>query len=226
MAGASDLAPLLTGGDPPDVGFRQGILASYNTSTGTNTVLIAGQMFEDLPMLASGTLAMAPGDQIALLRFGSTYFILGVIRAAGVGTLATRAATVAAQQSTSSATYIDLATVGPTLTDVYIGPSRQCLVLLNASAGILNGVAAMDFEVSGASSISPSSNATNAAFIGVTTEGAQAIASVSSGTLLTAASGLNEGLNTFTAKYARTQTGAGATGAATFADRVLTVIPF
>lgn len=221
---ADDLSPLLTAAGRPQIGMRQGVLNAWNASTGANTVTVAGQVFTDLPILASSTLAMAPGDQIALLRFGSTYFILGTIRPAGVGTLAIRAAKVEAQESTTSASYVDLATVGPRLVDVYIGPSRQCLVLLTAAASVVNGQAAMDFTVTGASSIAVNTVATNPASIGAPTAG-QLIGSITSNTVLTAANGLNEGLNTFTCKYSRYSTASGGS-AATFRDRAMTVIPF
>lgn len=217
---SDDIVPFLSAQPPDDLGFRQGTLLAWDPSTESNTVQIAGQEFTDLPVLAVGTIAMAVGDLIGVLRYKSTYLILGRIAPAGTGALQTRAALVIPLETSSRTTWGDLTTVGPTV-DAYIGSSRQALVLLTAAVGVPNGDSAMmNVEVSGASTIS--ANLANAAYLGTapgSTSGAQG--SASGQVLLTAADGLNHGLNTFKAVY---QTLHGQ--ACGWQNRRLTVIPF
>lgn len=221
---SDDIAPLISAAlnKREKIGMRQGTLLSWDPSTGNNTVQVAGQVFEDLPVLASGSVAMAPGDIVALQRYGNSYFILGAIRNAGTGSLQTRSATVEANEATTSTSYTDLATAGPTLTNVYIGASRQCLVLVRAGMAVPGGEEAeASFTVSGASTISV--NETWSAAVG--TRGAPAGNWVQANTaavaLVKASDGLNQGLNTFTMKY-KSVLG----NTVNFAGRVLTVIPF
>lgn len=219
---SDDWVPILTGAANrrEQVGMRQGMLLSWDPSTGNNSVLVAGQTFTDLPVLASGSVAMAPGDIVALQRLDNSYFILGTIRNAGTGSLQGRSARVATLESKSamSTAWQDLTTLGPTISDVYIGRSRQCLVLLSASMQAPSGeVCLVGFQVSGASTVVPAE--IRGAQTGTPTP------TTATGTILvTAADGLNEGLNTFQMKYS-TIVG-GVPGDCFFADRNITVIPF
>lgn len=224
---AADLADLLTGRYAPpsagtgDIGFHQGVVTAWNSATGENTISVAGGTVSNIDVLTtSDSIMLTVGDGVGLLRVKSTYFILGRIAPPGGGAaLGIRAAEVATDQGTSSTTFTDLATVGPTLTDVYIGSSRRCLVFLTALLTVpLSDTAIASFVVSGASSIVAS--ATRAAY---GQAGADGPFNVVSGTfvLLTAAQGLNQGLNTFQMKY-RTTSGA----TAGFRDRRLAVFPF
>lgn len=201
--------------------MRQGTLLSWDPSTGNNTVLVAGQTFTDLPVLAAGSVAMAPGDIVALQRYGNSYFILGAIRNAGTGSLQTRGAVVNALASTSSTSFVDLSPAGPTVADVYIGSTQQCAVLLYASVvATAADFAQISFEVSGASSI-PASN-TRQGFLGSDNGGPANVHGSASGfILLTTNEGLNKGLNTFTAKYS-SPAGLGAG----FLNRRMAIIPF
>ena len=80
MTAPDDLAPLLGVGDVPDVGFRQGQIMAWNEANGTNTVSLGGVMLADLPVLNLGEFSLLQeGDIVGLLRFKTSYFILGRI---------------------------------------------------------------------------------------------------------------------------------------------------
>jgi hypothetical protein len=118
------------------------------------------------------------------------------------------AAIVATSQTTTSTTYVDLATVGPSVT-VTTGP-QAWVAIYNANVHSTGAASAlMAFEVSGATSIAANDNVS----IGTgTTVGSRAGAKF----LIT---GLTPGANTFTCKY---RVGAG-TG--TYVDRRIAVFP-
>jgi len=120
-------------------------------------------------------------------------------------------ANVATSESTTSATFTDLATPGPAVT-VTIGSSGMALVIV--SADLVNNTAsdyaAMGFAVSGASTVAAASG--NALY--------NRNASNLQASYAILVTGLTAGSNTFTAKYERV-----VGGTATFANRVITVIP-
>lgn len=135
---------------------------------------------------------------------------------------------IAAEETTTSATFTDLATVGPTISDVPIGSTRRCLVLISTQIQIVaeneqaeRGDVAV--EVSGASSIAPDDTKTSSAFLGAgaTTQLVSVSSSATSMILLDASDGLNEGLNTFRLKY-RSAFG----GEVILKDRKVFVLPF
>lgn len=78
-----DVTPLL--GDPArakpaEVGFHQGLIQTWDATTGENTVLVNGALVSDLPILNTGeAVALRAGHVVGLLRFQTTYFILGRI---------------------------------------------------------------------------------------------------------------------------------------------------
>lgn len=216
---SDDIVPYLTPGDRPDLGFRQGTVIAWDDA-GSNTIEIAGQQFTDLPVIASGSLMIGVGDVVAVIRFRSTYLIAGVITTAGAGALGTRAVFLDAAETTNSASPTDLATVGPVVT-VYIGASRRCLVFMTANIFVVNDSAAMTFAVSGASSIDATVVRDQAANVFSDDPDNQYGGSASSTQLLTADEGLQQGINTFTAKYWSTNG-----NSPIFAKRRLAVMPF
>lgn len=119
-------------------------------------------------------------------------------------------------ETTSSTSYTDLSTAGPSVT---VTTGTKALVLFGAafrrtSASSSSSVR-MSYEVSGATTRAADDNASLGA-IGLWVDGNQYV-KASSHSLET---GLTPGSNTFTAKY-RVSSGTG-----TWDDRVLTVIPF
>lgn len=134
----------------------------------------------------------------------------------GLNSIAERAvgsATVNAQETTTSTSFTDLATVGPVFS-VTTGQSVIVLLsaaLFNSSAG---QTAQMSVQVSGASTVSPSVN------VALIYE-SSAAGDLVQGSYAVPMSGLTPGSNTFTAKYR-----ADAAGTATFLRRNLIVLPF
>lgn len=226
---SDDIAPLLVPPPPPEIGLRQGKLLAWNPSTGANTVELAGQSFTDLPILASGTLAMAVGDVIALLRYATTYFILGAIRNAGLGTMSVRADRVVFPFGTggdtvTSGSFVSPATFGPQVVDVYIGASRRCLVTISAQIGVGDCTGYVSYSVNGASTINAEEFRGAMLSSANITGGGSIAGTVSKTSLLTAADGLNEGLHTFTTRVRRDDESAGS--AYIVSDRDLVIQPF
>lgn len=75
-----DLTPLVLPRQKEALGFHQGVIQAWNSETGQNTVNIAGAFVNDLPILNTGeAIVLKVGHVVAILRFRSTYFILGRI---------------------------------------------------------------------------------------------------------------------------------------------------
>lgn len=218
FATTSPLAALLTaagvgGSQPlPEIGFHQGVVVEWDTVGNTNSILVVGSLIENVSILSAGAIMIGVGDVVGLLRVRTQYFILGRI------STMQNAITISSARFdgdsftvNSSTNYIDPSgTPGPTLSNVYIGASRRCLVFLSASLASTDmGYVAAHFEVSGASSILPPSGPgahdyglmIGSVAAGVGTDPTQVSMNASRMFLLTAADGLNAGLNTFTMKY-------------------------
>jgi hypothetical protein len=125
-------------------------------------------------------------------------------------TLNAATATVATSQSTTSGTYVDLATVGPAVT-VTTGTKALVILAVQLQNDTALGLASMGFAVSGATTLAAAqatavSGRANADFI----------SQMSAVYLVT---GLTAGSNVFTAKYQRLSL-----GTSTFSNRVITVI--
>lgn len=218
-----DLAKLLAPPPAPSSGVRQAILTDWDPETGANTVNLGGTLLSNLPTLAASTLVLAAGDVVLLTKYNGTFYITGRVSPAGAGALATRSASVRGnEESTTSTGFGDLATPGPEV-DAYIGPSCQCLVILQATMRITNGIAQAYPYVTPAGR--PSFFGPSSATLGFTGAAYQTLASVTSTSLITAEHGLRPGLNNFKMLYARTSTLSGGSEA-WFSQRTITVIPF
>lgn len=127
----------------------------------------------------------------------------------------TTSASIATSQPTNSTSFTDLATVGPVVS-LTTGANALvfCTANLRNDSGTGTGGAAMNYAVSGATTIAAPAGPTNLFFM-------SAIANQQA-TLTCAVpiTGLTPGTNVFTAKYE-----AVTTGNATFVTRVLSVIP-
>jgi hypothetical protein len=125
---------------------------------------------------------------------------------------ALKTAEVAASQTRASATFGDLATVGPSVT-VDIGANGLALVIISCQAAPASGgYARISFEATGANSIG--SSAQDALFLALSGSTPDL-----SATFIKTLTGLSAGSTTFTLKYASS------TGTSTFLNRKLTVIP-
>ena len=80
MSQQETIAPLIVPPGEPDIGFRQGIVRAWDEKTGTNEIEVGGARLTNLPCLNIGEFViLQPGDVVGLLRFKTSYFILGRI---------------------------------------------------------------------------------------------------------------------------------------------------
>lgn len=65
-------------GKREDLGFHTGQVMAWDPEAGTNTVRVLGVTIENVPTLTSaGITAIVPGATVGVLRYKTTYFILG-----------------------------------------------------------------------------------------------------------------------------------------------------
>ncbi|MEU8636796.1 hypothetical protein AB0C38_31885 [Amycolatopsis sp. NPDC048633] len=212
-----------------DLAHYQGQVITWDESTGLNSVMINGAPVSNLRVLQSGIgIVYQPGDTVMVEKRMSQWYILGKVAAPGASAAnQIGAAVVNTPQATSNVNFGDLATVGPSKT-VYIGSTRRALVLANTGVDstfvTANQYAGgwLTLAVSGASTIGPSGATTPFYATGFIGFEADFIGTFSQTWLVTAADGLNVGLNTFTLKYAAATAGVNAT----FSGRAIAVIPF
>lgn len=143
----------------------------------------------------------------------------GFFVATGANTIAQRLvgnATVVANEGTTSGTYVDLTTVGPTVT---VNTGTRALVIWSAQChnDTSDGWALGSFNVTGATTISPGDDNSIGTRQPTTGTASRAVVSCAQRWVT-----LNPGTNIFTMKYKTV----GAVGTAFFTRRNLTVIPF
>lgn len=119
-------------------------------------------------------------------------------------------ARTSARESTTSTTYVDLSTIGPVVT-IETGPNAFVFIGGSMENNTANSVAGMSFEISGATIALASDERS------VSTDGLSAGYAWRTGTARYV--DLNEGENTFTAKYKC------GSNTATFQDRYIIVMP-
>lgn len=217
-----------------DTALYTGRVESWDDATGVNSVYVNGTSIPNMRCLSIGAgIVLVPGDVVEVIRKQTQWFILGKVAAPGAGAaLGVRQDYVDTFEQTTNVGYSDLPTFGPTVS-AYISSARRALVLVGAQSTCINGFAQMTAEVSGASSILAGTLASQASATSGTFDNAKPAAGTVhtwgtplSAQVFTAADGLNQGLNVFTAKYRRT-TAPGFTPAdCGFSRRRLVVIPF
>lgn len=75
-----DVAQFMMPGGQSELGFHTGTVVSWDENAATNSIRILGTIFTNLPVLtAAGIVGLATDDTVGILRFKSTYFILGRI---------------------------------------------------------------------------------------------------------------------------------------------------
>lgn len=238
---SGDLVPMFSNSRPSvsggrQVGFRQGSIVTWNRLTAENTVLVGEELFTNLPILNTSEAAiLAEGDVVGLLTMGPTWGILGRFTIPGtpeavssLSSLRTQSAEVLTSETTSSGSFVDLATVGPAVT-IDVGPSGRVLVTVGAEVAatavkgsVLNTAGAgMSYAISGASTAVAVDRYAAIAEIAYdstpTFTSDLKIRTGASRTMLR--EGLAPGATTFTAKYRRYTS-----GTATFINRNITVI--
>lgn len=143
----SDLASLFTqpGGTES---FRQGVILAFNSSTGANQVQVGGAVLENLPILVGGdTVNFGPGDVVILLKFRSSWAILGRIVVPGNENL-TATAVDFYSNATFGATPFNITTSFSTAASVTITtPAWANSLLLYATSlvNVTNPTAGTDF---------------------------------------------------------------------------------
>lgn len=228
------LAKLLAEANTPpsggaDLAHYTGQIITWDESTGVNSVMINGAPVSNLRVLQSGIgLQYQPADVVLVEKRMSQWYILGKVAAPGAGAAnQIKSAEVLAYETTGSTSYTDLATVGPQVT-VTIGSSRRCLVMFAANfsyAGTASNTyigGRMSFDVTGASSIAAGGTEAVSALLAQTSPAVGLSQTTTREKLLTAADGLNAGVNTFTTRYV-SQISSPVMG---FKQRIITVIPF
>lgn len=200
------------------IGTHQGVVIEWDELSGYNQVqVLGGNIFENLRVLStSDSIMLTAGDTVTLLKVQSAWFILGRVAAPGAGaSLRVRSATANAEGTVSTfhsyPSWVDLSGVpaGPTLTNVYVGSRRMCLVMITAELKSVLTIGKASFAVTGASNIPATdlnaiSSGTRVIYyddfdveLGDTTT----VCTATAFAMLTAADGLNEGMNHFTMKY-------------------------
>jgi hypothetical protein len=229
------LAQLLAAANAPssggaDLAHHRGEILSWDESTGLNSVKVNGAAVSNLLVLQSGIgIVYQPGDTVMVEKRMSQWYILGKVAAPGAGAASQIVSNeVVASQTTGSTTYTDLGTVGPSVS-VYIGSSRRCIVLFGCGITVADTGAGANNYVGGSAVFNVSGASTIAAAAGVSAQiwspsGAPTGGAWTSSKpkLLTAANGLNTGMNTFTLQY-RSNLASPVCG---FIERHITVIPY
>lgn len=179
-----------------------------------NTLTVHTRGYDDTT--ASSHLSGSTADHVltAIDLREANAFINGGASAAYVVRAEAQTATVAANESTTSAALTDLATPGPAVT-VTIGASGRALVILSATiyGNATTNYTAMAYAVSGATTVAASDARRlmiNPAFNGQQISASAAFVQT----------GLTAGSNTFTSKY-----NADGGGTSNFLRRHITVIP-
>lgn len=122
-------------------------------------------------------------------------------------------ASIATTENTTSTSFTDLATVGPTVTTT-TGPTALVLVTAQMSNNTTGVISRAGFDVSGATTLAAQDLLSLGYESGAANDSVQASYSI-------ILAGLTSGSNTFTMKY-KTQ----AAGTASFSNRRLSVLPF
>ena len=117
----------------PDLEYHTGYVVAWNSITGENTIRVLGSIVQDVPVLSTSDSVLMDVDQVVgMLRFKSTYFILGRVTPAGQSNVFNMSYhQVNDTGSTTSTTFTDLATFGP-FVDVNVSTSSRALVHMSA----------------------------------------------------------------------------------------------
>jgi hypothetical protein len=251
--GSDDLAAMIVPPDREWSGRALGTVKSWNPDTFENVISVRDTDIPDVPLqqpllgltLTPGAVVMVDIWKPRSRKGSAVYAISGQWLPVGAGAAAgavafmrgalakeisaevfgerVHGATVATQQGRSSATYGDLATVGPTVPDIPVSDVGTMMVWVGCSGAASSQTDGagqfgyMSFAVSGATSVSPDdARSFHVGFFDFDELAAVTSRAVSA-VLLT---GLNPGLHTLTAKYRQS----GSTDEAFFSSRVLLAI--
>jgi len=169
---SDDLTTLFTAqptGPATPMRYRQGTILTWNPITLENTVIVGNATYTNLPVLGAAEAASyREGTTVGITVIDSTWAIIGRFCIPGtadaldaitqIGQRATTA-TVTTLEATTSSPYVDLATPGPTVSNIRIPASGKAEVVVssqidNLGPGTLT-VATVGVEISGDASIAP-----------------------------------------------------------------------
>lgn len=147
MFRSEDLAPLLTPAGTPELGFRSGLVLAWDADTGANTIEVGGSQLEDVPILNTGeAIALKAGHVVALIRFRSSYFIMGRVTVPGSDQFASAA--VAFEAGNSGGVGFAVSTVESTKHTLELyGPAwaDEALVMVTCYGTAVNASAGADY---------------------------------------------------------------------------------
>lgn len=217
---------------PEDSGWHTGIVRSWDEASGVNVVEVNGIALTNLKSSQTGIgVQYGPGDNVLILRKQTQYVVMGKITQIGQQAPdQIRYAEVTTQQTTTSTTYTDLATVGPTLDNVVIGSSRRILLIVNCGIQALmtnNTTPSTDVGGNMTVNITGASTLAVVGTVGATWRTPTNNFGGGNGGftrtwVMTAANGINQGIHKFQAQYKSNVAGV----ACGFDGRNITVIPF
>lgn len=214
---SDDLVPLLAPAPGPAVGYRQGLIVTWNPDTAENTVLVGRSLMTNLPILNTSEAAiLAAGDVVGILTAGRTWGILGRFTIPGtpeavtaLSSLRTASETITSLEGITSTSFV--ASGGPTV-DIAVGASGRLLVLVSADISTQRSAVAagntaiphgeMGFTLSGANTLAA---ATSRALVVsgnmLTSSGTITFGTSGAATRAVLLTGLAPGLTTVTAAY-------------------------
>lgn len=207
-----------------DVRYRQGVILTWNPSTLENTIDVDGVPLVDLPVLGSAEAAtFEVGDVVGLHlmlpdhRRGATWAIVGKFvipnTADAFTALSFLSSTIYADEvdtleSSSSTSYTDLATLGPSVSDVLVGPSGRVLVTVSCTFEVQHVVGDLQPAIVYMSFVGNGPTTVNASDINSVSLGCNMQATVGNHVIVygrfskeSLIDGLTAGLYSFTAKY-------------------------
>lgn len=142
MTSTADLTDLLKPRNPErESPFRQGVLETFNTATGANTVSVGGGVLTDVPILVSGTEAdFAVGDIVVLLKMRSSWAILGRVVEPGSSEFASSALGFDADYAEDPTVTLPEDTIGTLLSLTLQVPvfANQALVIATSVISVRN----------------------------------------------------------------------------------------
>lgn len=176
----------------PPLAYHQGIVLAWDAIAGTNSIRALGTVYTNLASLVGSEAGLIrAGDNVMLVRFQNTNFVLGRVEGAGVAQRAldiNYALVPTLDFHTTPATWE--ARNGPSVA-VDIGSSRRCIIDLTAEFSVTANIEWMSVQVSGVSSIAAYPG--NALVVGGDSVYIQATRRL----VFEAVDGLNEGRNVF-----------------------------
>ncbi len=75
---SDDLVPILVPELPRTCTLSQGVIGSWNSTTGANSLSVGNAGYDDMPIIGGANLSdISPGDQVIVISYGNQRFILG-----------------------------------------------------------------------------------------------------------------------------------------------------